>query len=158
PVFTLMAEAAHHKLRKLLQYHPSTAAGMMSPDYVWVIRGATVEEALEAVRIDDKAPHQLLNTVFVTEPDGKLIGSVSTADLVRAKPAQNVEDLDLVDCRVDAGADITDVTLTMADYNLIAVAVTDMSANLPGAGSPDDVIEALVPGAWRARVEASTGV
>src|SRR6266852_6154180 len=126
PVFDLMSPTAQHKLRKLLQYHPSTAGGMMSPDYVWVIRGATVEQALEAVRIDDKAPHQLLNTVFVTEPDGKLIGSVSTADLVRAQPDRKVEDLELVDCRVNAGADVTDVTLTMADYNLIAVAVTDM--------------------------------
>src|SRR5438309_394226 len=158
PVFDLMSAAAQHKLRKLLQYHPSTAGGMMSPDYVWVIRGATVEEALEAVRIDDKAPHQLLNTVFVTEPDGKLIGSVSTAELVRARPDRKVEDLELVDCRVNAGADVTDVTLTMADYNLIAVAVTDMSGNLLGAVSADDVIEALVPEEWRARVEASTGV
>ena len=158
PVFDLMSATAQHKLRKLLQYHPSTAGGMMSPDYVWVIRGATVEEALEAVRIDDKAPHQLLNTVFVTEPDGKLIGSVSTAELVRARPDRKVEDLELVDCRVNAGADVTDVTLTMADYNLIAVAVTDMSGNLLGAVSADDVIESLVPEEWRARVEASTGV
>ena len=158
PVFDLMSPTAQHKLRKLLQYHPSTAGGMMSPDYVWVIRGATVEEALEAVRIDDKAPHQLLNTVFVTEPDGKFIGSISAADLVRAQPAQKIEELELVDCRVNAGADITDVTLTMADYNLIAVAVTDMSGNLLGAVSADDVVEALVPEEWRARVEASTGV
>jgi len=158
PVFDLMSPAAQHKLRKLLQYHPSTAGGMMSPDYVWVIRGATVEQALEAVRIDDKAPHQLLNTVFITEPDGKLIGSVSTADLVRAQPDRKVEDLELVDCQVNAGADVTDVTLTMADYNLIAVAVTDMSGNLLGAVSADDVVEALVPDEWRARVEASTGV
>ena len=46
PVFDLMSAQAQHKLRKLLQYHPSTAGGMMSPDYVWVIRGATVAEAL----------------------------------------------------------------------------------------------------------------
>src|SRR6267378_6789085 len=158
PIFDMMSASQQHKLRKLLQYHPSTAGGMMSPDYLSVVRGATVEEALEAVRIDDKAPHQLLNTVFVTEQDGKLIGSVSTADLVRAKPTQKVEELELVDCRVNAGADVTDVTLTMADYNLIAVAVTDMSGNLLGAVSADDVIEALVPEEWRARVEASTGV
>src|SRR5712692_6853423 len=36
PVFDLMSPTAQHKLRKLLQYHPSTAGGMMSPDYVWV--------------------------------------------------------------------------------------------------------------------------
>jgi Mg/Co/Ni transporter MgtE len=158
PVFDLMSPTAQHKLRKLLQYHPSTAGGMMSPDYVWVTRGATAAMALEAVRVDDKAPHQLLNTVFVTEEDGKLIGSVSTADLLRTDGARKVEELELVSCRVTTGADVTDVTLTMADYNLIALAVTDAAGNLLGAVTADDVIEAIVPEEWRARLEASTGV
>jgi len=158
PVFDLMSPTAQHKLRKLLQYHPSTAGGMMSPDYVWVTRGATAAMALEAVRIDDKAPHQLLNTVFVTEEDGKLLGSVSTADLLRSDGARKVEELELTTCRVPTGADVTDVTLTMADYNLIALAVTDSAGNLLGAVTADDVIEAIVPEEWRARLEASTGV
>jgi CBS domain-containing protein/sporulation protein YlmC with PRC-barrel domain len=158
PIFDLMSAQAQHKLRKLLQYHPSTAGGMMSPDYVWVIQGATAAEALEAVRIDDKAPHQLLNTVFVTDADGKFIGSISTADLLRTEAGRKVEELELADCHVPTGADVTDVTLTMADYNLIALAVTDAAGNLLGAVSADDVIEAIVPEEWRARVEASTGV
>jgi len=158
PIFDLMSPQAQHKLRKLLQYHPSTAGGMMSPDYVWVIKGATAAEALEAVRIDDKAPHQLLNTVFITDADGKFIGSVLTADLLRAEAGRKVEELELADCHVTTGADVTDVTLTMADYNLIAIAVTDAAGNLLGAVSADDVIEAIVPEEWRARVEASTGV
>src|SRR5216117_3400265 len=70
PVLNLMTAAQQRKLRKLLQYHPTTAGGMMSPDYVWVVRGSTVDMAIEAVRTDDKAPHQLLHTVFVTEQDG----------------------------------------------------------------------------------------
>ncbi len=158
PVFDLMSPTAQHKLRKLLQYHPSTAGGMMSPDYVWVTRGATAAMALEAVRVDDKAPHQLLNTVFVTEEDGKLLGSVSTAELLRTDGARKVEELELVSCRVTTGADVTDVTLTMADYNLIALAVTDSAGNLLGAVTADDVIEAIVPEEWRARLEASSGV
>jgi Mg/Co/Ni transporter MgtE len=131
---------------------------MMSPDYVWVIRGASAAEALEAVRTDDKAPRQLLNTVFITEQDGKYIGSIGTADLLRTEPSRKVEELELATCRVTTGADVTDVTLTMADYNLIALAVTDSAGNLLGAVSADDVIEAIVPDEWRARVEASTGV
>src|SRR6266853_5173536 len=158
PVFDLMSPTAQHKLRKLLQYHPSSAGGMMSPDYVWVIKGATAAEAVEAVRIDDKAPHQLLNTVFVTDADGKFIGSISTADLLRTEAGRKVEELELADCHVTTGVDVTDVTLTMADYNLIALAVTDAAGNLLGAVSADDVIEAVVPEEWRARVEASTGV
>jgi hypothetical protein len=158
PVLNLMTASQQHKLRKLLQYHPTTAGGIMSPDYVWVDRGSTVEMAIEAVRVDDKSPHQLLNTVFVTEPGGKFIGSVSVADLVRADGSRKVEDLELVDCSIGAGADFADVVLMMADYNLIALGVVDSAGNLIGAISVDDLMEALVPEDWRNRVEASSGV
>ncbi|TMB89823.1 MAG: CBS domain-containing protein [Chloroflexi bacterium] len=63
-----------------------------------------------------------------------------------------------MDLRVSAGADLADVTLMMADYNLTALAVTDGASNLIGAISVDDIVEALVPEAWRNRVEASSGV
>jgi CBS-domain-containing membrane protein len=158
PVLNLMSPNQQHKMRKLLQYHPTTAGGMMSPDYVWVPRGSTADMAVEAVRIDDKAPHQLLNTVFVTEESGKFIGSVAVADLVRAEPTKKIEDMELTNCTIGAGADFADVTLMMADYNLTALAVTDTAGNLIGAVSVDDLLEALVPEDWRNRVEASSGV
>jgi sporulation protein YlmC with PRC-barrel domain len=159
PVFDMMSPNQQHKLRKLLQYHPSTAGGMMSPDYVWVVRGSTVDMALEAVRIDDKAPHQLLNIVFVTEADGRYFGTAGVVDLLRTEPtSRKVDELDLTNCSIQASADFSDVTLMMADYNLTALAVTDSAGNLIGAISSDDVIEALVPEEWRARVEASSGV
>ncbi len=158
PVLNHMSASQQHKLRKLLQYHPTTAGGMMSPDYVWVLRDSTVEMAIEAVRTDDKSPHQLLNIVFVTEHDGKFLGSISLADLVRADAARKVEELKLIDCSIGAGADFVDVVLMMADYNLTALGVIDASRNLIGAISVDDLMEALVPEEWRNRVEASTGV
>jgi sporulation protein YlmC with PRC-barrel domain len=158
PILNLMSPSQQHKLRKLMQYHPTTAGGMMSPDYVWVNKGSTVSMAIEAVRIDDKAPHQLLNTVFITEEEGKFIGSVSLAGLVRTDPERKVEELELTDCAIGASADFADVTLMMADYNLTALAVTDRSGNLIGAISVDDLLEALVPEDWRNRVEASSGV
>ena len=158
PILNLMSPSQQHKLRKLMQYHPTTAGGMMSPDYVWVIKGSTAAMAIEAVRIDDKAPHQLLNTVFVTEQEGKFIGSIALADLVRTDSEKKVEELDLTDCAIGASADFADVTLMMADYNLTALAVTDRTGNLIGAISVDDLLEALVPEDWRNRVEASSGV
>jgi hypothetical protein len=158
PVLNLMSAAQQHKLRKLLQYHPTTAGGMMSPDYVWVVRGSSVAMALEAVRTDDKAPHQLLNTVFVTDELGVYLGSVALVDLVRADPAAAVEDVGVVNCAVRSGADFSDVTLMMADYNLTALGVTDSTGSLIGAISVDDLMEALVPEDWRNRAEASSGV
>jgi len=159
PILNLMSPHQQQKLRKLLQYHPTTAGGLMNPDYVAVVRGTTLAAALERVRTEDKAPRQLLSTVFVTEADGRLVGSVAVFDLVRSDPAQTVEnEPHLVDERVMAGADIVDVTLMMADYNLTALAVTDAAGMLIGAISVDDLIESLVPEEWRDRVEASTGV
>ena len=100
-----------------------------------------------------------MSTVFITEPDGKFIGSLGVVDLLRGDPDCMVEDEPgLVDLRVSAGADLADVTLMMADYNLTALAVTDGASNLIGAISVDDIVEALVPEAWRNRVEASSGV
>jgi len=158
PIFDLMSPNQQHKLSKLLQYHPSTAGGMMSPDYVWVVRGSTVEMALEAVRTDDKSPRPLLSTVFITEQEGRYVGSVAVVDLLRADRHQKVEELELSNISVQGNADFSDVALLMADYNLTALAATDAAGNMVGAISSDDVIEALVPEDWRARVEASTGV
>jgi CBS domain-containing protein/sporulation protein YlmC with PRC-barrel domain len=158
PTFDLMSQTQQHKLRKLLQYHPNTAGGLMSPDYVWVVRGSTVDMALEAVRTDDKSPRPLLSTVFLTEQEGRYIGSISVVDLLRGDHQRMVEELELSKISVQGNADFSDVALLMADYNLTALAVTDGAGNMVGAISSDDVIEALVPEDWRARVEASTGV
>lgn len=159
PILNLMSPHQQQKLRKLLQYHPTTAGGLMNPDFVAVLSGTTMAAALERVRSEDKAPRQLLSTVFVTEADGRLVGSVAVFDLVRGDPTEAVEnEPHLVDERVMAGADIADVTLMMADYNLTALAVTDGAGMLIGAISVDDLIESLVPEEWRDRVEASTGV
>jgi len=158
PIFEMMTASQQHKLRKLLQYHPTTAGGMMSPDYVWVVRGSTVDMALEAVRTDDKAPHQLLATVFVTDQDGKFAGSIGVVELMRSDRARNVDDLELTHVSVYGNADFADVALMMADYNLTALGVVDAAGNLIGAISSDDVIAELIPENWRDRAEASTGV
>jgi CBS domain-containing protein len=159
PLLSMMPAPQQNKLRKLLQYHPTTAGGMMNPDYISVVRGTSAADALEHVRIEDKAPHQLLSTVFVTEADGRFIGSLGVVDLLRSEPNTKVEDeAGIVDLHVSAGADLADVSLMMADYNLTALAVTDTISNLVGAISVDDVLEALVPENWRSRVEASSGV
>ena len=159
PMLNLMSPPQQHKLRKLLQYHPTTAGGMMNPDYIAVERGTSAADALDRVRMDDKAPHQLLSSVFVTEADGRFAGIVGVVDLLRGDPARKVEDEPgLVACRVSTGADLAEVTLMMADYNLTALAVTDNAGNLIGAISVDDLMEALVPDDWRNRFEASSGV
>jgi CBS domain-containing protein len=155
PVLARMPAPQQQKLRVLLQYHPTTAGGMMSPDFVAVPRGSTAAEALGRVRSDTTTPQQLLGNVFVTEPDRRLLGGVGTVDLVRTAPERAIEEVGgLVDVRVPVEADLERVALLMADFNLTALPVVDGEGRLVGAVSVDDVLEALIPASWRTRADA----
>ena len=157
PVLELMPAAEGQKLRNLLQHNPSTAGGMMSPDFIAVERGTTLESALERVRSAEDVPSPLLGSVFVTDVGGRLVGTVGIADVVRGDPFQSVEDLpQLVTGGVPLDADLQDVALKMTDFNLVAVGVTDEEDRLIGAISVDDLLESLVPEEWRRRAEASS--
>jgi Mg/Co/Ni transporter MgtE len=157
PVLELMPARAGQRLRELLQHHPSTAGGLMSPDFIAVERGTLVRDVLERVRTATNIPSPLLASVFVTDPDGRLIGTVSTADALRADPGEAVEQLpQLVSGGMAQDADLQDIALRMTDFNLFAVGVTDDEDRLIGAISVDDLLDNVVPEEWRRRAEAST--
>lgn len=158
PVLSAMPAPLQQKIRKLLQYNPATAGGLMSPDFVAVPRGSTLAEALAHVRADEKTPAQLLGTVFVTEADGSLIGGINTVDLVRGDTDARIEDQEsLVGASMRVEDDLESVALQMSDFNLTAIPVVEASGQLIGAISVDDVLEAVIPDDWRRRAEASRG-
>jgi CBS domain-containing protein len=156
PVLDLIPPPQGPKLRALLQYHPATAGGMMSPDFIAVPSGTRLSDVVERVRTEDKVPPQLLSSIFVTTADGQLLGTVGLADVVRGAAELAVEELpQLVSGGVRLDADLQDVALRMTDFNLTAVGVTDNDGRLVGAISVDDLLEVLVPEEWRRRLEAS---
>jgi Mg/Co/Ni transporter MgtE len=158
PVLNLMPPPQQRKVRALLQYNPSTAGGLMTPDYIAVPRGTTRAQALERVRKDDRLPVQLLSAVFVTEPDGRLLGAVNTVALIRGNPDTPVDQVEgLSRARVKVDDELPDIALLMADFNLTVVPVTDQDGRLVGAISVDDLLEAILPDDWRRRAEASQG-
>ena len=157
PVLDLMPAKEGQKVRRLLEHNPSTAGGLMSPDYIAVERGTTLAEALERVRSASNIPSPLLGSLFVTESDGKLIGTISTADALRGDPAEAVDHLpQLVAGGVPLNADLQDVALRMTDFNMFAVGVTDDDDRLIGAISVDDLLDNILPPEWRRRAEATS--
>ena len=156
-VLNLMPASQQHKVRALLQYNASTAGGMMSPDYIAVPRGTTQAQALERVRVDDVVPTQLLTSVLVIEPDGRLLGCVATVSLLKGNADAPIENANLNPASVHVDDDLPEIALLMADYNLTVVPVIDRDGRLVGAISVDDLLEAIVPNDWRRRAEASQG-
>ena len=75
--------------------------------------------------------------------------------LLQAEPSESVGALmDSDPVRVSADADLTDIALLMADFNLYAIPVVDEQDRVLGVVTVDDVLEATIPEDWRRREPA----
>ncbi len=155
PVLNLLPPAKQHKIRKLLGFNPSTAGGLMNPDFVSVPADATVGEALARVRASDLGPQQV-SIVCLVDDQGRLVGTVSLAELVRANPDQKVGSVaDATLPTVPPDADLPEVARVMSDYNMIAIPVIDGDGKPVGIIAVDDVLEQVIPEEWRWRAGAA---
>ncbi len=153
PILNLLPANTQRKLRTLLGHNPSTAGGLMNPDFVAVHAGASVRDALARVRASELGPQQV-STVCVVDDAGELVGAVSLAELVRAGDDQRVIHLLEEESQtptVGAEADLPDVARLMTDYNLIVLPVLDVDGKPVGIVAVDDVLELLLPEEWRRR-------
>ncbi|GAC1341482.1 MAG: CBS domain-containing protein [Candidatus Dormibacteria bacterium] len=158
PILSLLPATHQRKVRSLLAYNPTTAGGMMIPDFVSTRETATVRQALQQVARADKVPAQAASLVTVTDETSHLVGAVAVIDLLRAVPESRVlEAANLVTARVPASADLEEVALLMSDYNLAALPVVDDEGAVLGVITVDDLLEALIPAHWRRRQSSEPG-
>jgi CBS domain-containing protein len=153
PILSLLPPSQQAKVRALLSYGQSSAGGLMSTDFVSVATSATVADALAAVRIADVLP-QVSADVFLLD-EGRLAGSVPLVDLLRAEGGTRVSELvEHSNASVNVDDDFPEVARRMADFNLTVVAVVEDDGRVIGVITVDDVLEAMLPNAWRRRAEA----
>ncbi|HWE09297.1 MAG TPA: CBS domain-containing protein [Solirubrobacteraceae bacterium] len=151
PVLNLLPPAKRRKLTNLLGHNPSTAGGLMNPDFVSAPSTASVSQAIAQVRGSELGPQQV-SIIVVVDDRGVLAGAVPLSELVRAGEAQALTDLiEAGDPAVTAEADLPEVARLMTDYNLIAMPVLDADGRPVGIIAVDDVLELLLPEQWRRR-------
>jgi CBS domain-containing protein/sporulation protein YlmC with PRC-barrel domain len=157
PVLNLLPAVKQLKIKRLLGYNPSTAGGLMNPDFASLPADATVGEALERVRRSELTPGQLL-TLWVIDAQGHLAGGVLSSELVRAAEGATVSSLiETVMPTVSPETELPEVARLMADFNLLAIPVIDRDEKPIGVVAVDDVIELLLPDEWRRRAGVARG-
>jgi CBS domain-containing protein len=147
-VLALLPPAQRRRIRTLLGYEPSTAGGLMSPDFICLYGQATREEALERIR-RSTSPPESVTWLYVMNQRRRLKGAVQVIDLVRAGPGAAIGDIARLPKHVRPDAELEEVARLMTDYDLTVVPVVDDEERILGVITVDDVLELLLPRGWR---------
>jgi CBS domain-containing protein/sporulation protein YlmC with PRC-barrel domain len=138
-----MEPAERQEVAELLTFRENTAAGRMTTEFVAVPAQATVADAILKLRTFT-GETDLINTIYLVHPGGKLAGAVTLASLVLATPDIRLSTLSpehVVYCEADIGE--KEVAEMFDKYNLLSLPVIDKEGSLAGVVTADDVISML---------------
>lgn len=138
-----MEVAPESEVRELLEFEKDTAGGMMNTEYITLHEGATVEDALTALRGNEEQLESL-NSLFLVDSQGRLTGAVPLARLfvaIGATPLGQLATETLISANVNDPQD--DVTELFDKYNLLALPVVDEENRMAGVITADDIISVL---------------
>ncbi|MGX9728911.1 MAG: magnesium transporter [Candidatus Electronema sp. VV] len=142
-VQTCMKGDDRDEVEELLKYDPSTAGGIMSPDFMYLDEELTVEEAIRRVqkRSEDK---EMVFYLYITYGDGQLAGVLSLRELLlhpAHRQLKNIMNASVISVTTDTSQ--SEVAHMVSQYNLLAVPVVDASYKLVGIVTVDDVIDVI---------------
>ncbi len=140
---THMEASDRHEVEELLKYHPETAGGLMSPDFMYLDEDLTVEEAIKKVqkRSEDK---EMVFYLYITHGDGQLTGVLSLRELILQpmhRQLKNIMNTKVISVTTDT--DQEEVAHVVSQYNILAVPVVDATFKLVGIITVDDVIDVI---------------
>ena len=131
------------EVEALSKYDEDDAGGLMTPEYVAVRAGMTVDEVLQFLR--RAAPDaETVYYLYVVDDEGHLVGVLSLRDLIVADPSMRVAEIMNPNViHVTTETDQEEVARIMADYDLTVLPVSDAEGRLVGIVTIDDVIDVL---------------
>jgi magnesium transporter len=146
----LAAEISRHmekedreEVEGLLQYHPETAGGLMSPDFMCLEDDLTVGEAISIIQ-QKSEEMEMVFYLYIKYGDGKLAGVVSLRELLMNAPGRKLKDVmnpNVISVSTDTNQG--EVAHVVSQYNILAVPVVDSSYNLVGIVTVDDIIDVI---------------
>jgi len=130
-------------LETLLAWPEESAGRLMTPEFASVQPEWTVAEALDHLR-EHSDLAETINTVFVTAPDGELLGWLRLKDLLLSRPTTSVREHMITDVvSIAAEEDREEAAHRISHYDLDVLPVVDDGGTLLGIITVDDVMDVL---------------
>jgi magnesium transporter len=127
----------------LASYEEEEAGGLMTPEFVSLSAGMTVERALEFLRrVSPDA--ETIYYLYVVDAQRRLKGVLSLRELIVASPTARIgEIMDSSVVSVTTATDQEDVARIIADYDFSVLPVVDEEDRLVGIVTVDDVLDVV---------------
>jgi magnesium transporter len=151
-LLALMEREDAEDVRKLLAYPVDSAGGLMNTEYFSVPPTLTAGETIATLRRTAQEA-ETIYYVYVTEPNGRLVGVCSLRELVMADPRQPIREFmhkRLVTAQLTDSQE--DIAQAVSKYNLIALPVVDREGRIQGIVTADDALDKIIPTAWKRRL------
>jgi len=128
---------------QILNYPDNSAGRLMTSKYVYVKKTMSVNDALQKLRKFGKQA-ETVYTLFVTEEDRKLIGTVELKDLVFEEPHNPIEAIyTRQPFFVHTLEDQENVASVMRKHDLSVIPVVDLDDHIVGIITIDDIIDII---------------
>ncbi len=144
--FNLVNKEEAHELKHLMDYKEGTAGSLMTTDFVKLKKDMTARQAILSVQENLRADYrENIYSVFVTDEQYKLIGSIALQDLLKAPPDILVKDImySTEFIKIDASMDTKEVSNWFKKYDLLDAPVVDKDNVLAGIITVDDIVELI---------------
>lgn len=130
-------------INQLLGYPKDSAGSLMTPEYVRLLPGMSVSEALEHIR-RVALESETVYTCYVTDSGRRLIGIVTAKQLLVSDPSVLISDImNTSPIFVETTLDRQMVVNLIRKYGLLALPVVDNEQRLVGIVTVDDAVDAM---------------
>ena len=138
-----MEKKDREEVEELLQYHPESAGGLMSTDFMCLDEELSAGEAIASIqkRSEEK---EMVFYLYITYGEDKLAGVVSLRELLMHPPhrqLKNIMNTNVISVTTDT--DQGEVAHVVSQYNILAVPVVDSNYKLVGIVTVDDIIDVI---------------
>ncbi|MFZ5800720.1 MAG: magnesium transporter [Candidatus Omnitrophota bacterium] len=145
-LFQLVNKDEANDIRELMVYPEGTAGSLMTTEFVELKKEMSARQAILYVQENLRTEHrENIYSVFVTDDNHKLIGSVLLQDLLKAPPDILVKDImeSIAGVKTEAATPIEEVARLFKKYNLLDAPIVDMEGKLRGIITVDDIVDIL---------------
>jgi magnesium transporter len=127
----------------LLGYPEKSIGRLMTPDYVAVREGWTIQQVLDYVRTHGH-DSETLNVIYVVDDEGMLVDDIRIREILLADPARRVSEImDRHFVALKATDDQQEAVAAFRQFDRTALPVTDTSGILIGIVTVDDVLDVV---------------